>query len=139
RSRRFAIPTADATFSKPLVWCMRPDDADLGYVWDMLQAAREVASFTSGHSFESWSTEILRMRAVERSIQNLGEAANHVTPEFRKAHGRIPWKEITAQRHVLVHDYGEIDPRRIWLVAIRDIPQVIPELESILGPGGATV
>lgn len=112
---------------------MRPSDASEGYVWDMLEAAREASSFVSGLTFEEYSVDLLRIRAVERSIQNLGEAAGRIDSAFRATHGEVPWKEITGQRNVLVHGYGEVDQRRIWAVATRDIHVLIPVLESILG------
>ena len=45
---------------------MRPEDADLGYVWDMLDSAREAISFVGDVDFESYRRNHMLVRAVER-------------------------------------------------------------------------
>ncbi len=111
---------------------MRPDDADVGYVWDMLSSAREVVSFVKQVDFDAYIQNRILVRAVERSIQIIGEAANHVSAPFRAEHDDIPWQKISAQRHVLVHDYGEIDQSRIWNLVRNEIPELIPQLQAII-------
>jgi len=111
---------------------MRPDDADLGYVWDMLDAAREAISFVGDVDFESYRQNHMLMRAVERCVQIIGEAANKVTAEFRAEHPEIPWQKAAAQRHVLVHDYGEIDQALIWNLVRDQFPTLIVDLQTIV-------
>lgn len=111
---------------------MRPDDADLGYVWDMLEAAREAVSFLDGVTFDSYRANQMLTRAVERSIQIIGEAANRVSANFRTAHPEIPWQKAASQRHVLVHDYGEIDQERIWNLVRNQLPSLIENLEAVM-------
>jgi uncharacterized protein with HEPN domain len=112
---------------------MRPENADLGYVWDMLEAAREAISFVSGTDFEAYRKNLVLVRAVERSVQIIGEAANRVSDVFRAAHPEIPWRKIAAQRNVLVHDYGEIDQGLIWKLVADNLPPLAVELEKIVG------
>lgn len=61
---------------------MRPDERDAAYLWDMLNAAREahmtVDKLTPDAFLEDW----LRRRALERTLEVLGEAARKVSEEF---------------------------------------------------------
>jgi uncharacterized protein with HEPN domain len=111
---------------------MRPDDADLGYVWDRLVSARAAISFIGDVDFESYRRNHMLVRAVERCVQIIGEAANKVTAEFRAEHPEIPWQKAAAQRHVLVHDYGEIDQALIWNLVRDQIPTLILDLQAIV-------
>ena len=70
--------------------------------------------------------------AVERNIEIIGEAANHISEAFREAHSEIPWKSIIGQRHLLIHEYGEIKHERVWVVATKRIPELIALLEPLV-------
>jgi uncharacterized protein with HEPN domain len=113
---------------------MRPDEHDAAYLWDMLDAAREVVRFTGGVSFAAYERDRMRQRAVERSVELIGEAAGRVSRSFREAHHEIPWRSIIAQRNVLAHEYGDIVHERIWRVVTEHVPTLIAQLESLLPP-----
>jgi uncharacterized protein with HEPN domain len=111
---------------------MRPEDSDLGYAWDMLEAAREAVSFVGEVDLASYRKSHVLIRAVERCVQIIGEAANKVSMEFRAEHPEIPWQKAAAQRHVLVHDYGEIDQTLIWSLVREELPKLIASLQAIV-------
>jgi uncharacterized protein with HEPN domain len=111
---------------------MRPEERDLAYLWDMLQASRDVLEFTRGQSFPQFSTDRRTRFAVERQLLVIGEAASHVSDTFREAHPEIPWASIVGQRNVLAHDYGEILVERIWLVTQKNIPTLVTQLSTLL-------
>jgi len=68
-------------------------------------------------------------------IQVIGEAANGISPEFQKQHLEIPWKDIIAMRHLLVHQYFGIDLDEIWNTAKQDLPKLQQEISLILKCG----
>lgn len=113
---------------------MRPEDRDTGYLWDMLDAARAIRDFTVDVTLEEYLRDRKLQLAVERAIEIIGEAARLVSLAFKAQHPEIPWQQIVAQRNVLAHEYGEISQDRIWLVAIRRIPELIDQLDSLLPP-----
>ena len=111
---------------------MRPEDRDLACAWDMLDAARAVSAFVRGRTFEDYTQDRMLRGAVERHIEIIGEAAGKVSRPFRQAHPHIPWRRIVAQRHVLAHEYGEIEDDLIWRVATVHIPEPIAGLEGLV-------
>jgi uncharacterized protein with HEPN domain len=113
---------------------MQPDERDAGYLWDMLEAAREVVQFTRGISFAAYVRERMRQRAVERAVEIIGEAARRVSSPFRAAHPEIPWRQIIAQRNVLAHEYGEVLQEKVWRVAVEHIPALVAQLEPLVPP-----
>lgn len=107
---------------------------DSAFLWDMLRYARVVAELVRGLTQESYRQDWIRQLAVERAIEVIGEAARQVSETFQQSHPEIPWRPIIAQRHVLAHDYGEIDHDRIWRVATVYVPDLIAKLEPLIPP-----
>lgn len=104
---------------------MPPEDRDLALLWDMREAARDIAEFMRGMTFFHFNSNKMLRYAVERQLLVIGEAANHISETFKQTHQEIPWKGIIGQRNVLAHEYGEILVERIWLVATERILELI--------------
>jgi uncharacterized protein with HEPN domain len=64
-----------------------------GYLLDMLLACRSIRDFTSGQTEQSFCRDRLRIRAVEREIEILGEAARNLDEKTRQ---QFPWRGIPA-------------------------------------------
>ncbi len=111
---------------------MQPDQRDIAYLWDMLDAARMVEQLSSGQDFAQYSKDRRTQLAIERSLEIIGEAANKVSTSFRNAHPEIPWRQIIGQRNILIHEYGEIKQERIWKVVRENIPQLIEHLKPLV-------
>ena len=107
---------------------MRPEQRDTAYLWDMLDAAEAVATFVAGRGQDDYEADRMLRSAVERQVEIIGEAAGKVSADFQSAHPEIPWRGIVAQRHVLAHDYGEVDNSLLWLVATVHSPELARQL-----------
>ena len=97
----------------------------------MLQAARDAAGIVANVTRESFVADRVRMLALERSLELVGEAARRVSDALRSKHPRIPWKEMIGLRNILAHDYGRIDHDKLYATAVKDIPSLIKELEKL--------
>ena len=113
---------------------MLPEAPDAAHLWDMLDAATAVTEFVSGRNLEDYVSDRMLRGAVERHVEIIGEAAGRLSSEFKDAHPEIPWKKIVAQRHVLAHEYGEIEHALIWRVATLHIPDLISKLRPLVPP-----
>ena len=47
--------------------------------------------------------------AIERNLQIIGEAVNHLPAEITGAHPEIAWPQIRGFRNILVHEYFGVD------------------------------
>ena len=72
----------------------------------MLQAARDAAAIVSGITRESFRSDRMRMLALERSMELIGEAAGRVSEALRKKHPQLPWKEMIGLRNILLEWTG---------------------------------
>jgi len=71
------------------------------------------------------------------SIQEIGEAACHVTDEARARVPALPWEKIVGVRRILVHVYFDLDNDAIWKVATRDLATLADLLNDALGDSGS--
>ena len=108
------------------------DERDAGYLWDILQAAREVAGFVKGKRYIDLTSDRMLRLAVERELEIIGEAARRVSDRFREEHPDIPWAGMIAQRNVISHEYGDIRLEWVWTVATRRVPELIALLEPLM-------
>lgn len=105
---------------------------DLACLWDMAEAAEAVVDMTSAVPLTAYLNDRMRQLAVERAVEIIGEAARQVGADVKRSNPGIPWRLIIAQRNVLAHDYGAIDPERMWRLAVQDIPALLGRLKPIL-------
>jgi len=113
---------------------MQPEDRDAAYLWDMLQAAREVDQMLDEYDLSAFLADLVMMRAIERSVEIIGESARRVSKSFQDSHQQIPWREIIGQRNILAHEYGQIDHELLFKTATDDIPALIEQIETLLPP-----
>ena len=65
-------------------------------------------------------------------VEVIGEAARHVSEPAREEISAIPWVQIVAMRHRLVHAYFDIDREVLWQTVRHDLPSLIAQLEPLL-------
>ncbi len=113
---------------------MQPEDKDPAYLWDMLEAAKEVESMLADYDLSAFLADRVLLRATERSVEILGEAARCVSMPYRKAHPAVPWREIIGQRNILAHEYGQVDHVLLYKTAVEDIPVLVSQLQELMPP-----
>jgi uncharacterized protein with HEPN domain len=107
------------------------DDA---YLLDMLIAAKRVMEFRSDLTWDQFRQSNLHQHAIAKALENIGEAAGKVSEETKSKLPSIPWKQVIAIRHRIVHDYFRLDLLRVWEVATNDVPSLITAIEPHIPP-----
>ena len=69
-----------------------------------------------------------------RPEHEIGEAASKVSKKFKNTHPEIPWIRIIGQRHVLIHEYGEVEDELVWQVSRKHVPDLIEKLKPLVPP-----
>ena len=110
-----------------------PDDGrDMALIWDMLEAAEKAGTIARRMTKDDYIADPIAQLAMERAIEIIGEAARGISQDLQQSRPDVPWRTIIGQRHVIAHDYGEIDHDRLWDVATIHVPRLIISLRSIL-------
>ena len=78
------------------------------------------------------STIPLHLHAVTHNVQVIGEAVFKITDEFKTSHPETPWQMIEKMRHVLVHDYYQINLEILWDIVQNDIPPLREQIKGYL-------
>lgn len=52
----------------------------------------------------------------------IGEGVNRIPDEVLANFAGQPWREIVGMRNFAAHQYDDLDPRRVWRTATRDVP-----------------
>ncbi|MBI5474456.1 MAG: DUF86 domain-containing protein [Ignavibacteriae bacterium] len=98
----------------------------------MLDATDEILSFLVGTTYEYFTTDRKLASATIKQLEVIGEAAAHVTDQFKLLHPEIQWREIIGLRNILVHEYFDIDFDLIWNISNKNVPRLQQELKAIL-------
>jgi uncharacterized protein with HEPN domain len=85
-------------------------------------------------SYDEFYTDETLKRAVVRSLEIIGEAANNiqrVDPEFATKNAAIPWKVMYAMRNRLSHGYEKVDNEMVWNTVCEDLPALQSQVEKV--------
>lgn len=106
------------------------------YLHDMRQAIQHVESFSKGKSLSDFEDDALLRSAIERQLEIIGEALNHLQRAAPEMASRIPeYRRIIAFRNVLVHGYATLDVRLVWGVIESKLPQLSSAVNDLLDEG----
>ncbi len=111
---------------------MREPIRDEGRLRHIVKYASNVEEMTTGITYEYFAKDKIRYFAIMKNIEVVGEAAYMLTKEFIALHPELPWQQIIGMRHVLVHGYATVSPRRLWETAVDDIPALKKQVEKYL-------
>jgi uncharacterized protein with HEPN domain len=55
-----------------------------------------------------------------------------VSARFREGHPEIAWRKIVTSRHILAHDYDEVDHEILYRIVLDHLPPLIDRLQELL-------
>lgn len=110
------------------------DRAESASLYDMLRAAEATLRHVGGKTRDDYEREEMLRHAVERTIEIVGEAARRLPDSFRQAHPQVPWRAVMATRHILAHEYDEVDNDIVWRIATVHVPALLERLRPLLPP-----
>jgi uncharacterized protein with HEPN domain len=111
---------------------MLPEKRDPAYIYDMIDSAQSIMQMMAGISYHTFTQDRKLYRAVERELEIIGEAARHVSVEFKNKYPEIPWMKIVATRHRLAHEYAEVKLAIIFRIATIHVVELQKQLQAIM-------
>ena len=105
-----------------------PRDFEI-YLEDILQAIVKTRNYVAGLTRQSFAQDSMRIDAVVRNLEIIGEAAKMIPESIRVEYPNIEWKKIAGLRDILAHHYFEVDLDIVWDI----VQNKLPELERDLG------
>ena len=105
---------------------------EASFLRDILSASSKIEAIIAATSEESFLRDEVLSAAVLHHLTVMGEAINRLSPELRERHPEVPWHQIVAVRHRIVHAYFDLDWQILWNAAMDDIPQLRKQIGGIL-------
>ncbi|MCH5237720.1 MAG: DUF86 domain-containing protein [Muribaculaceae bacterium] len=96
----------------------------------ILDSINRILNFAEGKSKEDLEAESLKFFGIIKNIEIIGEASYKLTSAYKTKYQEIPWEAISKMRHVLVHDYYQIDLDQVWNVINYDLEPLRKQIEN---------
>jgi len=105
---------------------------DIDHVRHMLDAAEEAVLFSHRQSLMTLQVDRMRLLAIVYSLAAIAEAASSITPEFKAANPRVPWRVMSTMSDHLIHPDFVVDLSVMYETSQRDLESLITCLKAIL-------
>ena len=86
----------------------------------------------TNNNFNSFQSDILLQRAVERDLEIIGEAIRKII-ELDPSISITSSKNIIGLRNIISHAYDSVEPEMIWGIIQNNIPVLTEEINSLIG------
>jgi uncharacterized protein with HEPN domain len=107
------------------------------YLWDARRAGDAVLRYVRGRTLDDYRADDYFRSAVERQLQNVGEAIAQLARLDAETAARIPdMRRIVAFRNILVHGYALLDHDLVWNVIHEHLPGLVAALDALLAERG---
>ncbi|NGZ05495.1 MAG: DUF86 domain-containing protein [Magnetococcales bacterium] len=97
----------------------------------ILDAATDAVQFLDGRTVEELHADRMRLFAIIRCLEVIGEAAGDLSPACRQQAHWIPWSGMIAMRNRLIHGYFDVDPVTVWHTVADRLPELITHLKIL--------
>ncbi len=103
------------------------------FFWDVREAVLAIQIFTAGLDITAYENNELVQAAVERKFEVIGEALNQLSRLDAAMAERLPdLPHIVAFRNQLIHGYATVNPRTVWAIAQKSLPDLITVVQALL-------
>ena len=99
---------------------------------DIIEAINKIFQYTSGMSFEQYSSNELVQDAVERNFEIVGEAASSFNEAFRMKFPAVDFRLLKDFRNVIIHRYFDVRQEILWNAKEFELPDLKERLETVL-------
>jgi uncharacterized protein with HEPN domain len=93
------------------------------YLEDILEAIQKIDSYLHSISFEQFNQDNMRIDAVVRNLEIIGEATKHIPPAMREKYSEMEWRKIAGMRDVMAHGYFAVNLHIVWDVVQNKLPE----------------
>ncbi|RKU13816.1 DUF86 domain-containing protein [Candidatus Poribacteria bacterium] len=102
------------------------------YLQDIVEASERIASYVKDVTHSKFETDQMRIDAVIRNLQIIGEAVKKLPDSIRDRYPNIAWQEIAGLRNRVTHVYFNVDINIIWDVVKFELPLLQTQIQQIL-------
>lgn len=102
------------------------------YLYDIQQSIDSISEYLGEkRDFFAYEQNKLLRRAVERELEIIGEAVNHLL-ELDKSIAIDNARRIVDLRNFVIHGYDKVDDVIIWGVISKDLPKLKEQVDMLM-------
>lgn len=102
------------------------------YLEDILESATKIQNYVGNLSFEDLLKDKMRIDAIVRNFEIIGEASSKIPHEIRDKYPFVEWRKISDFRNVLAHEYFGIKYKIMWDIIKNKLPELERQIKSII-------
>lgn len=102
------------------------------FLKDILSACRKIEAIVAAALEDVFLKDEVLPAAVLHHLTVIGEAIGRLPVDLRERYPEVPWRQIMAARHRIVHAYFDLDWQILWDAAIGDIPSLRRQVREIV-------
>ena len=111
---------------------MRSNSGDKIRLQHIYDAILEIESYIKESTYEIFKNNTMMQFACVKQLEIIGEAANHLTSDFKNLHSEVQWREIIDLRNILIHEYFGIDTKIMWDIIKTDIVLLKSQIKELI-------
>ena len=108
----------------------------LAYLCDIVNECQFIMGTLRNISADTFASDKVLTRAIERSLEIIGEASGKIPESLKNKYKNIPWKYMKGLRNIIAHEYSRVDYDIIWNIATTNIPNLYADISEILKAEG---
>jgi uncharacterized protein with HEPN domain len=98
----------------------------------ILEAIERIYRFTEDMDFQKFKENEMAQFAVIKNFEIIGEATYQLSSELKDKYRQVEWRKIAAFRHILVHEYYQIDMAIVWNAREDRLEELKNQIEAII-------
>ena len=98
----------------------------------IMDSIDKIETYTNSVTLQEFQEDFERQDAVIRRISVIGEASKNLPDSFKKKHVNVNWRDISAMRNILIHEYFGVKIKKVWRTVKEDIPDLKQKISKML-------
>lgn len=98
----------------------------------IIDAINYINKALSNKEERAFQEDFILHTAVVKWVEIVGEASYKLTRDYKSKHLEIDWRLIEGLRHILVHDYFEVNLETLWQIYKNDLPPLKNKIEQLI-------
>lgn len=108
----------------------RPDD--MQRLSHILEAIARINRFTNNMDYKKFQENEMAQFAVIKNFEIIGEATYQLSSDLKDKYPDVEWRKIAAFRHILVHEYYQVDMAIVWNAKEERMVELQNRIEEII-------
>ncbi len=102
------------------------------FLKDILESIERIESYTKDKTEKEFLDNYEKQDAIMKRLEVIGEAVKNIPKEVKEKYPKIPWKQMSGMRDMLIHEYFGVIMERVWDTAKNDIPKLKKQISGLL-------